>query len=264
MNDDGLGDWRLRAVTTLTQDLPATPLGAPAHKAGARVALSTTMRAPNGEIVGFVTPSAPAMALSLAMKSVDQAEAIRASLEFSDSVSPEGRAKSIFQEGELVDFFEHCMVITVFSFQALESYCNQTIGDDMKEPIQLDRKRQRRGQELILNTVADVERIATTEEKLAVVVPKLLGITSPRGKAVWGQFLMLKQARDATVHLKSVDQYPSRKERGFVDETSLFYQFLYQDMSQYPKAAVSMIHYFAHRTVVPRWLEPQLEKYDLK
>jgi hypothetical protein len=260
---DRLGDWRIAAVTTLAQDLPATASGVPAHKAGARLALVTSTKAPDGKSVGFTTPSATAMALNLAMRSVEQAQAIREAFVFDDVVAPTGSEKAIRQEAELFDYFEHCMIITTFSFQALEAYCNQTVADNMKVPVQVERRREGKKQSLTLNTPAEVERTATTEEQLAIILPSILGMASPRGKAVWGQFVTLKRARDATIHLKADDQYPNRKAMGLQDESSLFYQFLYQDMAQFPRASTAMIHYFARRTVVPRWLEHPLEVYGL-
>lgn len=262
--DDGLGDWRIMAATTLAKDLPATAGGAPAHKAGARVTQTTVTKAPGGESIGFITPSATAMALDLVAKSVEQASAIRGAFIYDDVIGPEGRGKSIRQEGELFDFFEHCMVITTFSFQALEAYCYQTVADNMKSPVQVERRRDGKKRLLTLNDPAEVERTATTEEQLAVIVPAVLGIASPRGKAVWGQFVTLKRMRDATIHLKSADQYPHRRTQHHADDSSsLFYQFLYQDLAQYPKAAVSMIHYFARRSVMPRWLDSQLRLYGI-
>src|SRR5215213_3647883 len=146
--DDRLGDWRIRAVTTLAQDLPATASGAPAHKAGARITVTTVTRAPDGQSVGFVTPSAAAMALNLAMRSVEQAQAIRETFFFDDIVTPTGPGKAIRQESELYDYFEHCMIITTFSFQALEAFCNQTVADEMKAAVQLERRRE--GKKLLL------------------------------------------------------------------------------------------------------------------
>jgi hypothetical protein len=203
------------------------------------------------------------MALHLVGRAIEVSQALKGMFVFDDLITPEGRGKGIRQERELFDYFEQCMIITTFSFQALEAYCNQTVADDMKAPVQLERRRDGKKQLITLNSPADVERTATTEEKLATVVPAVLEMASPRGKAVWGPFVALKRARDATIHLKSLDQYPNRKELGFEDDSSLFYQFLYQDMAQYPKAAVALIHYFTRRTVVPRWLMPQLELYGI-
>ena len=189
--DDGLGDWRIRAVTTLAKDLPATASGAPAHKAGARITLTTSTRAPDGQSVGFTTPSAAAMALHLVGRAIEESQALKGMFVFDDLMTPEGRGKGIRQERELFDYFEQCMIITTFSFQALEAYCNQTVADDMKAPVQLERRRDGKKQLITLNSPADVERTASTEEKLATVVPAVLEMASPRGKAVWGPFVAL-------------------------------------------------------------------------
>ena len=87
----------------------------------------------------------------------------------------------------------------------------------------------------------EVERNVSTEEELATVLPDILGKASPKGRKEWQGFVKLKDARDATIHLKSHDQHPRA---GKLDDSSLFYQFLNSDMRQYPCAAVAMIWHF--------------------
>lgn len=64
---DGLGDWRIAAVARLAQDLPAAFPGGPSHKAGAPVYQTELVPTSKGEPLGFLTPSATAMALSIAL-----------------------------------------------------------------------------------------------------------------------------------------------------------------------------------------------------
>ena len=51
---DEFGDWRIAAVTTLAQDVPAAFPGGPAHKAGAPVYLSSFTKHPKHNVIGFV------------------------------------------------------------------------------------------------------------------------------------------------------------------------------------------------------------------
>src|SRR4051812_29717004 len=147
VEDDGLGDWRIRAATRLASDLPATASGAPAHKAGARIAVITDTKAPDGTSVGFTTPSAAAMALNSAMRAVEQSQALRETFIYDEVKTHRGLGRAIRQERELFDYFELCMRVTIFSFQALEGFCYQTGYDDMKDPVQIERREEGRRQQ---------------------------------------------------------------------------------------------------------------------
>jgi len=70
----------------------------------------------------------------------------------------------------------------------------------------------------------------------------------------------LKRARDATIHLKSTDQYPNQYAKSqVIDHDTLFYQFLNNDPTEFPKFAINMIKYFAGVKGQPRWLLEPLE-----
>jgi hypothetical protein len=112
-------------------------------------------------------------------------------------------------------------------------------------------------------TAADLERTLSTEEKVGEVVPSLLGIASPKGKAAWANFVGLKRMRDAVIHLKAVDQYPNRQEPGHVDENSVFSRFLTDEIANVPKASVELMFYFARVTFVPSWLEHPLQRFGI-
>ena len=79
--------------------------------------------------------------------------------------------------------------------------------------------------------------------------------------------MALKDRRDATIHLKSHDQYPSG---GELDETSVFYRFLNDEIREFPRTAVAMVWFFrVAGESVPRWLNhpvktvlPQRKKKD--
>ena len=57
-------------------------------------------------------------------------------------------------------------------------------------------------------TADELERNLTTKEKLATILPALVGVPNPKGKKVWQDFAALKDARDATIHIKSKDANP--------------------------------------------------------
>lgn len=142
------------------------------------------------------------------------------------------------------------MMAVTFSFQALEAFCNHTITNDLEGTFTLTRKNEGRA-----FTAIELEREVSTEEKLSSVLPEILGVKSPKGGKVWQDFVTLKRARDSTTHLKSSDQYPDRN----VDRETLFYQFLNNDPTDFPKAAIRMIVYFAETKRLPRWLLKPVE-----
>lgn len=256
MQDDGLGDWRIQAATRLAKDLPAAYPGGPSHKAGTPVHLTTSTRDSKQHSLSFVTPSAAALALSIAMKASVQAKELYGKLKLDDALTPEGKSKliSFGNVGPLFDYFEYYMIAVTFSFQALETYCNHVIANELKGTFNLQRK-----DEPKTFTPIELEREATTEEKLVNVLPSIFGIKSPKGKKVWQNFVKMKKARNSTIHLKSKDQYPKQDLAGVIDRDALFYQFLNNDPTDLPKAAVAMIRYFASVKEIPRWLLDPME-----
>lgn len=244
--EDGLGDWRIAAASRLAKDLPAAFPGGPAHKAGTAVCLSELVQTPTGEYLGFLTPCATAMAFSIALSASEKAQSLSEALTYDSVLTPHGRGKSISNEriSHLFDFFEQCMITVTFSFQALEVFANHTISRELREPMEV-----KRGKNKLLLTPSELERQLSTDEKLASVLPKIRKVPTPKGKQVWEKFKVLKDTRDATIHLKSRDLKSDSKS----EKEHLFFQFLNVRPMQFPKAAEEMVRYFEQDNT-PRWL----------
>jgi len=255
MADDGLGDWRFEAIATIAEDIPEAYPGGPSHKAGARLLLTTVTRNAKGELVGFVTPSATALALNIAITAAKKAQEVRPNVPYTSGPSPDGPVLSVpaGSSAALFDYFEHCMVSVTFSFQALESFCNHSINRNLTAPLKVKR---RRGEEIL--SVEEIERKLSTEEKLGKVLPKILGVPTPSGKAVWEKLVQLQKVRDATIHLKGFDQYPM----GNMETHSLFFQLLNHDPLEFPDAAIALINYFHEDRAKPRWLSMTLMRWS--
>jgi hypothetical protein len=195
-----------------------------------------------------------ALALSLAMKAADRARTLQQQLDESEVISPSGSRTSITQGSTpaLYDFLEECMTVVTFSFQALEAYCNETISRTLTGTYPLIRGKGRRRIDM---TADELERAASTEEKLATILPDLLEITSPKGNRPWEDFVRLKEARDATIHIKSRDSAPRVMQPSDLDYQTLFHGFLRADISAWVRAAVAMLLWFATVDEIPRWLE---------
>jgi len=240
-----VGDWRIAAVTRLAQDLPAAYPGGPSHKSGTAVYQASLVKTKQGELISFTTPSAVALALNLAIRASQEAARLYSDISYREVLTPDGMGRSV--EGAtshvLYDFFEQCMLSAVFSFQALEAFCNQIILRELKEAVEVKRRDKR----VVLPPI-ELERQLSTSEKLALIIPKARKLPTPKGKAVWEPFKRLQEARDATVHLKARDQYSA-------DQDSLFFQFLSHKAAEFPKAAAEMIRYFYPvKDSWPRWL----------
>ena len=254
-------DWRIRIVTHLTKDVPAAYDGGPSHKAGALVVQSTPGKDAQGRHMGFATPSPVGLALSLAIKASEQAAALRAAINESRSVSPFGPSTNVTLDtiAELYDYFEHCMTAVTFSFQALEAYCNEVILYKAPEQYALKRKKN----ELLVHPT-ELERIASTDEKLAVVLPDLLGVETPRGGKLWRPYQELKDLRDSTIHIKSHDFSPGVRKPQELNISSLFVRLLQADVMSWPKASVALINYFDTDDVPRYWVDPVVKKLGIK
>lgn len=248
MKDDGLGDWRVQAATKLAKNLPAAYSGGPSHEVGSPVYYTTLTKDSKGNYIGFITPSPPALALSIAANGAKRAKGLRESLALKHAVTPYGSGWSVANENivHLFDYFEQCMVTVTFSFQALETFCNDVIANNLSGTFELQRSNK------LLHVSSDeLQKLASTEEKLASVVPTILGLESPKGNKVWQRFKELKDVRDSTIHLKSSETYS----QGNIDHESLFYQFFRLKVEEFPRVALEMISCFIKPEQPPRWFE---------
>jgi hypothetical protein len=246
MNEDNFGDWRIAAVTTLVNDLPAAFPGGPAHKAGTPVYLSSLTRDRKHNAIGFITPSPTALALNAAFRSALQAKKLRNTLALTDTVTPLGNGKQVANENlpHLYDFFEHSMIAVTCSFQSLEMFCNEIIAQKSQSSFGLTR-----GKDILTLSGVDLERKASTDEKVADILPAFLGLKSPKGTQLWERFQGLKTARDSTIHCKSNDLRTVITE----DRESLFFQFFRREPTDFPAIAFEVIEYFHQDGKLPRW-----------
>lgn len=248
-NDKELDDWRIGVVVRLAKDVPATPQGAPAHKAGTPLKVVSQVKLRNGASIGFTLPSAAALALDVAKKESDIAVAQLKAFAWTDVITPDGPGFSVSEDdtSNLFDFFQKCMVVATFSYQALEVFCNHSIERELKSSINVKRRNKN-----VLLSPEEVERQLSTSEKLCQVLPNIYGAPTPKGKKVWEPYKKLQYVRDASIHLKSKDQKAT-------DINSLYYEYLSGGFAEFPKTAGNMIHHFI-RGREPRWLTHWLLK----
>lgn len=240
-------DVRFHAIGRVKTDIPSAYPGGPSHKAGAIIYPSMLTRDSKGKLIGFLRPSPVALSLNIAIKNSKKAIKLRQTIAFQDVVTPHGSGKGVATENSphLFDYFECCMVAVAFSFQALEVFCNDIIARNVKGTYTLQRKN-----EMIEVSVDDLQRMPSTEEKLATILPDILNIDSPKSETVWHHFKELKRIRDTTIHLKSHDAY--KKD---IDEESLFHEFFRTEADKFPRFTLEMIEFFVGVKEAGPWLE---------
>lgn len=100
---------------------------------------ATSTGDPQNHPEGFVAPSVTALALSVAMKAATEANERLAEVVFNNVITPIGNGKSVQYKNidPLFDYSEYGMVTVIFSFQALETFCNQMIANQLKGAFSL-------------------------------------------------------------------------------------------------------------------------------
>jgi hypothetical protein len=235
-------DWRLAKVARVAGD-QVLPGGTPVKDGTVLWQVTVTKDAQHGR-VNFPTPSPAALALSISIAAAHSAGAHRNRVRYSARMVDGSLSTESADVSPLFAYFEQCMVAVTFAYQSLEAYSNQVISHAVKEQFAL-----RRGKQTLLLAAEELERTASTEEKLSLVLPALMGVDSLKGKKLWQRFKTLKSVRDATIHLKSQDHYV----RGRLDRESLYYRFLNGSAVEYPRIAVLLIRHFCAASP-ERWI----------
>lgn len=251
---DGLGDWRIQAAARIVADVPAAYPGGPSHKAGSvlsQTTMAVTAQHPN---LGFVTPSAAALALSASFRSADRAASLWNQVRYQKVVTPNGPGSGVSNIVVLFDYFEEALAAANSSFQAIEAYSNATIARLLTGTMTVQR---RDGAKQM--TAEDIERYVSTSEKIATILPMLLSAPSIKGGGEWQLFEKLKEVRDASTHFKSGDQYPGS---GKAEKGSLYYALLNTAPQEFPLTAVRVILKLAGNPQ-PRWLAHLVEKHGV-
>ncbi len=146
--------------------------------------------------VGFGYPSAPALFLNLAHKAFLSYQGSSVYSLFDRH--PQGIWPD--NHGRLFNYFEAFSAHVIFAFMALESFANGMLPAGVEyEVVDTDGGTER-------YTGEDVELKMSLEQKLALVLPEVLQVPSPKGSHKWGHFKKLQRTRHRLVHLKRVDR----------------------------------------------------------
>lgn len=161
------------------------------------VSVARTERAGPAKLpVAFGLPSAPALFLNLAHKAFLSYRGLNVYRLFDRH--PHGLWPD--NHGRLFDYFEAFSAHVIFTFMALESFSNEMLP----EGVEFDVTDTDRGE--VRYTGEDVERRVSLEDKLALFLPEVLKVPSPKGSHAWRDFKELQKTRHRLVHLKRVDR----------------------------------------------------------
>lgn len=233
-------DWRMWGYSFLTADVPPAYPGGPSHKSGSPVFVSSLTRTAQGDLIGFIRPRPPAMAMDIAIKAALLANTLRQTLVLTPTVTPHGMGKDVHLNNIplLFDYFENCMISVTFSIQALDIFCNEIIAAYVKGTIPIKQNNKIKN----LNKKQLQENLSL-KMKIGTVLPKIFSISSPedlQGKEIWNQYIELDRVRNTTIHLNSITEHSGTD----IDKESLFFEFFKTDAKNYPKYTLDIIDYF--------------------
>lgn len=230
-----LGDWRLHLAAW------ATAMGGKRLEPPVVVQQMTVHDSP-GRTVCLPTPSAAALHLNAAWRSARRAVTNHKAIEWIERatypeygiggvIDVQMRADAV---GALFDFLEEAIVTAMSSYAAIEAFCNVTVHERLTGSIDVqltNRKRRRLSRE-------ELER-ASTEDKLNIVIPRLLSVAPLSESKAWSAFRTLKALRDSVTHFKRRDQT-----RPDTVEPTALHMLVESDPYSFPELAMTIIHHF--------------------
>jgi len=234
MDINQVPDWRLFVAAEVGDVTPNDSLLA---QPGDLVVILTTMKVRDEGQLAFPKVSPYRLALSIAIRSSQDAATLRKGLNFTPRKRSKMRDLDIKSLPTLYDYFEQCMIAATFSYQSLETYSNQVIEDNLPDTKTF--VVHRKGEDRALDAAA-LQRDPSTEEKVATILPELVGKPLSKQSKLWQQFTILRRVRDSIIHLKTADHRSAAE----LDLETVFYQLLNNAPAMYPRTAVEVMRHF--------------------
>ncbi|MEZ2299381.1 hypothetical protein [Variovorax sp. RCC_210] len=190
-------DWRLQGVVVL--DSVAEVDGGTQESPSERVMTSVdAVRLQDGRLLAFAIPNPSAMMLDASKRAFDAAQQLFA--HESLKCAPRGFVQ-FPSNADAVDFAEHLIVSVLTAYTALECFANENIP-----PWLTYKKVDRKGETPRMLAKEQIEREVNLGVKLAVVLPQVFGVESPKGTSDWEAFVKLEKVRNRVVHMKHDDR----------------------------------------------------------
>jgi hypothetical protein len=159
------------------------------------------LRLPDQRVLAFHAPTMPGFSLLTAKGLLDQGEAEREKVLATISVPPERLEYAdvnVSDDSVALDALGKIASAVVLSAAAIEAYANECV-DRLNDGETIERRRN--GQTQTIPKEEMVRRLSL-EEKLDLVVPKVAGVASMKGREPWPRFKRLNELRGEVVHYK--------------------------------------------------------------
>lgn len=177
----------------------------------------------SGKDVSVAAPNEISLSLSIAKKSVDSAKHKRKRI-----LEHTKEKNTLFRRevADVYDMLEDMQKAIVFSYRAVEAFCNASIPSDYvyrkinsKQITEEYRKDQ-------------IERWISTSEKVSAILPEILRCASPKSEHFWSSFKKLESLRDNIIHSKSSSS------------TNTLAELFSERCDDYIESSISLLRYF--------------------
>lgn len=186
-----------RLWTTEVRDLGGKPVTEPTF-----IFPVDRLRLDDGRVLAFHAPTMPGFFLVTAKELRDEGE--RERQEVLASLRPATEREdwadvNVSDDSLALDALGKLASAVILSAAAIEAYANEAV-DRLPEGETLERRR-RRGETETIRKEEAIRRL-TLDEKLDLVLPKLTGVATIKGREPWPRFVRLNELRGEVVHYK--------------------------------------------------------------
>jgi len=231
-------DWRLDTLASL-RDAWTSPWTGQISPAGTLIKKVTVARLSRKQTLTVSIPNATALFMNIARRAFSDAQSVRRQ----HIAAKPGDADLSLDDATAFRYLECMFEAVICAHTAVEAYVNELLPSDVTY------ERKNRQGEVEMLSKDQVERKASLAEKISTMLPKALGVASPKGvHRAYSDLQALTKIRDRLIHMKSVDRKSSGPE---ID--TIWHQLLTCDSPI--EQAMSVIRYFAPTgEAKPRWL----------
>lgn len=183
----------------------------------------------NDKVIDFSAPNNISVSLSLMKKSLKSAREIFKKIALSSS----GNKIKITEElkPDFYDFFEQMQTSIIFSYIAIEGFCNAVIPED----YQFEKFNEKGIKETW--SKENIERWMSTSEKVGNILPMILKASDIKIESFWTNFKELEKLRNDIVHQKTI-------EKGTKLDAELYHQMLNPNVIDKITSSIKVIEFF--------------------
>jgi hypothetical protein len=168
----------------------------------------------------------------------------RAALSLCDQATSSLEGHNYLPDGLAFDCIEHAMAAVIFAFTSLEAFANKEIPDTHVY-------HEKRDGILIPLLKDDIEQRVSLSTKLDAILPDIFGVPSPKGSALWDEFVKIRKLRDRIIHMKAADT----RDR-VTDKNSIWRSLFRHDLPCFADGVRRMMsHFYSQPGRRPRWFE---------